>query len=175
MIHKLTSTIYFAIAISFTSLAQFQRDISVLFTNVVQFGIICLGAWMRLCLSNELLSVKDFSHSTHLYVLPVWVTRCLLRPDAWQNAFGQSWQWCSWISFGFSFWCLRMCTFSASRCVKLFSQCWHWNGFWPEWVIRWRNKISFCAKARWQILQPNGFSPASTDKCVFLRQIFLPW
>lgn len=122
-----------------------------------------LGAWIRLCLSSELLSVKDFSHSTHLYVLPVCVTKCLLRPDAWQNAFGQSWQWCSCMSFGFSFWCLRICTLSASRCVKLFSQCWHWNGFWPEWVIRWRNKISFCAKARWQMLQPNGFSPASKD------------
>lgn len=126
---------------------------------------------MRLCLSSELLSVKDLSHSTHLYVLPVWVTKCLLRPEAWQNAFGQSWQWCNWISFGFSFWCLRMCTFSASRCVKLFSQCWHWNGFWPEWVIRWRNKISFCAKARWQMLQPNGFSPASTDKRMYIRRI----
>lgn len=130
-------------------------------TGAAQFATTFLGACIRLCLRSELLSVNVFSHSTHLYVLPVCVTRCLLRPEAWQNAFGHSWQWCNCMSFGFNFWWRRICTLSASRCVKLLSQCWHWNGFWPECVIKWRNRISFCANARWQMLHPNGFSPAN--------------
>lgn len=93
------------------------------------------------------------------------VTRCRLKPEAWQKAFGQSWQWCNWISSGLSFWCLRMWTFNASRCVKLFSQLGHWNGFWPEWVIKWRRRISFWANALWHMLQPNGFSPVWVLSC----------